>query len=236
MTSDEYVRWAEARAGIPPHPVTPPHADGTSVEALWEKSAFRCNPHACEKVCCTGWIGRRGIRLKVADLIRFRAAGLLDSVEGVFALDPPDYPRLRAVDGHCVHYDVGQRRCTVWEHRPLICRTFPYALAWVTKGGSVGLTVEQGCSLTPAVPPTESSGHAVKPRRYLAVRSAQPTRPARELSPYERSHLAACIESLNEHERTNRLVTERPELLAELGLEAFGPVETGQQGEQRGKA
>lgn len=92
MTSGEYVRWAEARAGIPPHPVTPPHADGTSVEALWEKSAFRCNPHACEKVCCTGWIGRRGIRLKVADLVRFRAAGLLDSVEGVFALDPLDHP------------------------------------------------------------------------------------------------------------------------------------------------
>jgi len=221
MTNDEYLTWAEAEAGIRRHPVVPPPRDDTPVSRSWARSTFRCDPHNCERVCCTGWTGPRGIRMKVADLVRFRVAGLLDSVEGTFATDPADEPRLRSVNGHCVHYDTAQRRCTIWEYRPLICRTFPYALAWAAEDGSVGLTFVHGCSLTPAVPPAAPSEHAIQPRRYLAIHSVHPGRPARELRQYERSHLAACIESVNEHERTHRLIAERPALLAELGLETF---------------
>jgi hypothetical protein len=174
-------------------------------------------------VCCTGWPANRGIRLHVMDLVRLAAAGLLDSVEGCFDVEPPDWPRLRSVDGHCVHYDPASRRCTIWEHRPLICRTFPFAIAYTTPTGRIGFGFAvKGCSLTPAGPESPSSD-LVHSTRVLTVRRPEPTIPARDLSPYERAHLDACVETLNEHERTWRLITEAPGLLDRLGLGAFAP-------------
>jgi len=219
-TPDEYIRWVEARAGIPLHPVLAPVDDDRGLTRAWENGAFHCQPQRCAKVCCTGWPADAGIRLNLLDLVRFHAAGLLASVRGAFTPSSRDQPRMRSVDGHCVHYDPATRRCTIWEHRPTICRTFPFGIAYTVGTGHIEFGYAGGCSLTPGGRAALWDDPA-RPTRALTVRSAEPEERAGDLAPYERSHLEACVESVNELERTWRVVTEAPELVAELGLESF---------------
>jgi Fe-S-cluster containining protein len=216
-TPDAYVRWAETRAGVPAHPALAPVDDDRALTRFWPAGAFRCQSDRCAKVCCTGW--PEGIRLNLMDLVRLKAAGLLASVEGAFRVGSRDQPRMRSVDSHCVHYDPVARRCTIWEHRPTICRTYPFAIVH-TETGRIELGFSRGCSLTPG-------GRAAlcddpeQPARTLRIRSTEPPGRARELPVYERGHLEACVEAANEHERTWRLVTEAPELVGELGLSSY---------------
>jgi Fe-S-cluster containining protein len=222
-TSEEYVRWAEARADVPPHPVLEPVDDERRLRRVWRDGAFRCESHRCTKVCCTGWPTGEGIRLNLLDLVRLKAAGLLSSVRGAFRVAPRDQPRMRSVDGHCVHYDPAARRCTIWEHRPTICRTYPFAIAYTDAGG-IELGFSGGCSLTP-------TGRAMlcedpeQPTRVLRVRPAEPEERAGDLAPYERGHLEACVAAATEHERTCRLVTQRPDAVRELGLANYLPTD-----------
>lgn len=220
VAPDEYVRWAETRAGVPVHPALAPVDDDRRLARAWPDGAFRCDSHRCAKVCCTGWPEGHGIRVNLLDLVRLRAAGLLASVRGVFRVASGDQPRLRSVDGHCVHYDPAARRCTIWEHRPTICRTYPFAIAYTVGTGQIEFGFAGGCSLTPG-------GRAAlwedpeRPTTVLTVRGPEPAERAGDLSPYERSHLEACVEAANEQERTWRLVTEVPELVGELGLSSY---------------
>lgn len=217
---DEYVGWVEAHAGVPPHPALAPVDDDRALTRAWENGVFRCEPHRCAKVCCTGWAPDAGIRLNLMDLVRFRAAGLLASVRGAFRASSRDQPRMRAVDGHCVHYDPASRRCTIWEHRPTICRTFPFAIAYTVGTGHIEFGYAGGCSITPGGRAALWADPA-RPTRALTVRSAEPEERAGDLPAYERGHLEACVAAANEQERTWRVVTEAPQLLAELGLESY---------------
>jgi Fe-S-cluster containining protein len=220
ITPDEYVRWVETRAGIPAHPALAPVDDDRRLARAWGDGAFRCESHRCAKVCCTGWPADAGIRLNLLDLVRLHAAGLLASVRGAFTPSSRDQPRLRSVDGHCVHYDPAARRCTIWEHRPTICRTYPFAIAYTVDTGRIEFGYAGGCSLTPGGRAALWDDPA-RPPRALTVRGAEPDQRAADLPPYERSHLEACVEAANELERTWRVVADAPELIAELGLEGY---------------
>ncbi len=219
-TPDEYIRWVESRAGVPPHPALAPVDDERTVTRAWRDGVFRCQPHRCAKVCCTGWAADAGIRLNLLDLVRLRAAGLLASVRGAFRVSSRDQPRMRSVDGHCLHYDPAERRCTIWEHRPTICRTFPFGIAYTVGTGRIEFGYAAGCSITPGGRAALWADPA-RPTRALTVRSAEPEERAGDFPPYERGHLDACVEAANEQERTWHVVTEAPQLLAELGLEHF---------------
>jgi Fe-S-cluster containining protein len=223
ITPEQYTEWVESRSGVPPHPVLAPVDDHRAVTRAWKNGVFRCEPQRCVKVCCTGWPADAGIRLNLLDLVQLRAAGLLASVQGTFAVSSRDQPRMRSVGGHCVHYDPASRRCTIWEHRPTICRTFPFAIAYTVGSGHIEFGYAGGCSLTPGGRAALWADPA-RPTRALTVRSAEPKERAGKLPPYERSHLEACVVAANELERTWRLVTEHPAVLEDLGLAAYlGP-------------
>jgi Fe-S-cluster containining protein len=219
ITPERYTEWVESRGGVPPHPILASVDDHRTVTRAWRNSAFRCQSERCTKVCCTGWPADEGIRLNLLDLVRLRAAGLLASARGAFRVASQDQPRMRSVDGHCVHYDPAARRCTIWEHRPTICRTYPFAIAY-TDAGRIELGFARGCSLTPG-------GRAAlwddpdQPTRVLRVASVEPEEEAGGLPAYERSHLEACVAAANELERTWRVVTEAPQLISDLGLERY---------------
>lgn len=235
MTPEDYPRWAEERLGIAPQPIASLQPD-TPVARNDPAGAFRCDPFACQKVCCTGWPEGQGIRLTVMDLLRLDRAGFLDGTEGTFAppeaiakwrADPehrpkPDGPCMRSVDGHCIHYDVETRRCGIWEHRPLICRTFPYAVDWVRTDGTVHVTFAGGCSLVqPAADQTPIARGENVPRTYLAIARHHETIPLGGLNDYEREHVEAYVQSAEEQARTLDLVTGHPEALDTLGLSRF---------------
>jgi Fe-S-cluster containining protein len=100
---------------------------------------------ACPDRCCRGPTSR--VSLRLADLVRLQAAGLEHGIEVQKRPFTPEeiaraphlsglekdrayawFPALRQrEDGHCVFYgDDG--RCTIYEHRPMLCRSFPYQL------------------------------------------------------------------------------------------------------------
>lgn len=235
MTPENYLTWAAERAGITPQPIAD-SAPVTPVAPDPQTATFRCDPFACRKVCCTGWPEGRGPLLTVADLVALNAAGHLESAGGHFAPaedvaawraepedhEAPERPYLRSVDDHCLHYDPETRRCGIWEHRPLICRTYPFAVDWVAEDGTVHLTFGEGCSRV------TSTAHRVAlargervPRPFIALKRSAPTTTLGALGDYVGGHLQACLESAEEQARTLDLVSTHPELLDELGLGRF---------------
>lgn len=72
--------------------------------------------------CC-----RLRVNLEPEDIPRLEAIGKKDFVETI-----KGRPYLKQVNGYCPWMDLkdGKARCTVYEHRPKICRDFPKARKW----------------------------------------------------------------------------------------------------------
>jgi Fe-S-cluster containining protein len=159
---------------------------------------------ACPDRCCRGPASR--VSLRLADLLRLKAAGLEAGIEIHKRPFTPEeiaraphlerleqdrayawFPTLRQKeDGHCVYY--GQDgRCTIYEHRPLLCRSFPVQLdlerrklSYSERCPSRKLDPEAAESLAEAV--VENFNH--KLRDLLLVHYARPELAELGLLPY----------------------------------------------------
>jgi len=89
----------------------------------------------CTDRCCIHKEVGSGILLSLIDVANLVDSGLGDLIVGTFTFkkkngrvvhEIDEMPRLAKRQGNCVFYDEAQGLCTGYEHRPTICRRFPY--------------------------------------------------------------------------------------------------------------
>lgn len=250
MLQQEYLDWFRASVEEVPYATAPPLLDDTPVDVNWPLDTYRCDPFDCHDVCCRSWCIGEGIPLLVGDLVRLADGGLLNGVHGGFATsaevnafiaDPenvpsPRFPRLGVAEAsHCIHYDPKTHACGIYDHRPSLCRTFPYAAGYDAASQGILARFTGRCSRVPnlkapatlkliridnVAQPAElaqpASDEAPIPPEF------QPRRvPLGELPAYDRRHIEACVARGDEQLRSLYLVARRPDLVEELGLGGF---------------
>jgi Fe-S-cluster containining protein len=245
----DYFTWFAARSPSTPFVFTPAPGPDSSVQTNWAPGAFRCNPFGCKEVCCLTSHLPGGVPLYVADLLRLQEGGLLDSVCSRFSPSEtfrefvaapsdatfPDFPHLRTREDHCVHYDSESRGCKIYEHRPYICRSFPYSARYDSLTGTIEARMSERCSLAKAlvqIRPLSDASTPEPPRATAEASLPDPMPPPAAaqdrycttlggLPEYDRQHLEACLARDAEGLRTVYLVMDRPDLVDELGLGEF---------------
>ena len=104
----------------------------------------------------------------------------------------------------------------------MICRTFPYAVDYVTADGVVHVAFAAGCSLVaPAEEQTRVARGEAVPVRYLAIRRAAVPERLDSLPEYDRRHVDDVLVSAAEQVETLELVTHDRERVAAMGLGRF---------------
>ncbi|GJL63676.1 MAG: hypothetical protein NPIRA04_23300 [Nitrospirales bacterium] len=101
----------------------------------------------CEDRCCVHKKRGEGILLSLRDIAALVDSGLGDFIikqftfkkkKGKVLPEIDQMPRLQSKDGNCIFYDEQSGLCTQYGLRPIICRRFPYEVAYNnTKSGEV---------------------------------------------------------------------------------------------------
>ena len=76
--------------------------------------------------------------LSAGDIDRLKRKGYGEDFFVLF--DKEGYATLRNLQNHCVFYDVGNQRCTVYHSRPLGCRIYP-----VIYDEQKGIVIDEVC-------------------------------------------------------------------------------------------
>lgn len=96
----------------------------------------------CQDRCCVHKEVGSGILLSLIDVANLVDSGFGDLIVGRFTFkkkngkitdEIDEMPRLAKRQGNCIFYDEDQGLCTGYEHRPTICRRFPYEVHYKKK-------------------------------------------------------------------------------------------------------